>query len=205
MEIPMLPFENADSLLSSFLIVFLILFVVFSILVFLLPKVEKRGRDGREGWEPSEIVKAKFIKKYPGITVGEYDVVVMALKDFFNLIYDLRIKGKKRSVSMTSVIVDDLWHELILDTKNYMKICEYYGGYIHHTPESVQFEVDFSEKAVGNALLETYELAKAESKGNKDDLPLLFAVDSLMGLKGGYIFNRAILESQLEMSKKSSH
>ena len=37
---------------------------------------------------------------------------------------------------MPSRLVDEAWHEFILDSLSYTRFCEAaFGGYLHHTPD----------------------------------------------------------------------
>src|SRR5262245_47429547 len=73
----------------------------------------------------------KFAKARPGLDVKDQQLVARALRQFF-LVY---LKGNFKRVSMPSQVVDDLWHEFILFTREYGKFCDKaFGKFLHHTP-----------------------------------------------------------------------
>lgn len=151
---------------------------------------------------PSYIVVKKFRANYPGITYAEFELVWEGLLSFFDIIAKSRRDGVNKSFDMPSVIADSLWHEMILDTKNYMDMCsKYFGGYIHHHPHAVSFETDYSNKEVIPGVLETCRaLLKNKKSGSYFTLPVLLTVDEQVGLKSGYRYNRGIIYEQLSKS-----
>ena len=73
----------------------------------------------------------KFAKARPGLEVKDQQLVARALRQFF-LAYH---KSGYRRVAMPSQVVDDLWHEFILFTREYRAFCDYaFGRFLHHTP-----------------------------------------------------------------------
>ena len=63
--------------------------------------------------------------------IGDTDIELVKI-GFFDYFYAVQEHGK---LEMTNPKVDELWHQLILDTKAYMKFCsEYVGFYVHHNP-----------------------------------------------------------------------
>lgn len=147
---------------------------------------------------PSDIVVAKFRAKYPGITYDEFMMVWQALLSFFELFRQARAKGVKVFYDMPSVMADELWHELILDTRNYMKICEHFGGYIHHIPQNIEFKTDYSNERISNEMIKTCKALLKNKKGSYHKLPLLFTLDEDVGLKGGYRYNPNMIYNQFK-------
>lgn len=79
------------------------------------------------------------------LTAKDCQLVAHALRQFF-LAYAL--SGRK-FVSMPSQVVDDLWHEFILYTRNYEAFCRRaFGGFLHHTPAVVMGAADAAVGAV---------------------------------------------------------
>ena len=73
----------------------------------------------------------KLREKHPDLSLKDCQLVGHALRQFF-LAY---LKSGKQYVSMPSQVVDDLWHEFILYTRNYAQFCRRaFGGFLHHTP-----------------------------------------------------------------------
>ncbi len=86
---------------------------------------------------------------------------------------------------MPSVAVDDMWHELVLHTRDYAAFCETaFGRFLHHTPESaMSAEAAAVNRAAGLAM--TFRLAQQDEDCPVDQLPLLFGVDRQLGIGGG--------------------
>jgi hypothetical protein len=73
----------------------------------------------------------KLRQKHPELSLKDCQLVGHALRQFF-LAY---LKSGKQYISMPSQVVDDLWHEFILYTRNYAQFCRRaFGGFLHHTP-----------------------------------------------------------------------
>ena len=69
---------------------------------------------------------------------GEEEVVT-ELKRYFLIRYI-----RKRKVTMESKVVDQAWHQFILDTYAYTNFCELvFGGYLHHHSDHYEPDQDF--------------------------------------------------------------
>src|SRR5437763_922512 len=69
-----------------------------------------------------------------------YDVAFEELKKFYAL---CRATGKP--LGMWSDIVDHVWHQHVLFTREYSRFCNrFLGSYLHHDPLSTAFEGEFS-------------------------------------------------------------
>jgi len=80
-------------------------------------------------WPPQLL--DKLIKHHASFTRKETALVGNALRQFF-LAY---LKSGRKYVSMPSQVVDDLWHEFILYTRDYKLFCDKaFGNFLHHTP-----------------------------------------------------------------------
>ena len=121
-------------------------------------------------------------KRRPGMTLKECQLVAQALRQFF-LAY--AVSGKK-FVSMPSQVVDDLWHEFILYTKNYQLFCRRaFGGFLHHTPAVVLG----SDRQINAGLRRCWWFACREENIDPRQptrLPLLFAVDAKLDIADGF-------------------
>ena len=114
----------------------LFLAVAFLILGFIIWQV--RVRSQREAHIRSFILPKglydRLRKKHPGLALKDCQLVAQGLRQFF-LTY---LKSGHQYVSMPSQVVDDLWHEFILYTKNYEQFCDKaFGRFLHHTPAAV--------------------------------------------------------------------
>ena len=88
----------------------------------------KRERFIREFVLPHGLFK-KLQEKRPALDPRHHSLVARALRQFFLC----HLKSGRKFVSMPSQVVDDLWHEFILYTRNYQQFCsKAFGGYMHH-------------------------------------------------------------------------
>lgn len=123
-------------------------------------------------------------KKRPGLDLKQCQLVSLGLRQFFLA----HLKSGRRYVSMPSQVVDDLWHEFILHTRNYDQFCRHaFGRFLHHTPAV----------AVGSNASAHAGLRRCWWYACKEDainpraptrLPLLFALDAKLGLADGYTY-----------------
>lgn len=121
-------------------------------------------------------------KRRPELTLKDCQLVSHALRQFF-LAY---LKSGCKFVSMPSQVADDLWHELILYTKNYDLFCRRaFGRFLHHTPAVV-----LSAAQQNNAGLRRcwWFTCREENINPRDPtrLPLLFALDAKLNVPDGF-------------------
>ena len=121
-------------------------------------------------------------KRRPGLSDKECQLVARGLRQFF-LCY---LHGGRRPVSMPSQVVDDLWHEFILYTRNYDEWCrKAFGRFLHHTPAVV-----LGPQRQGNTGLRRcwWQACREENINPRQAtrLPLLFALDAKLGIADGY-------------------
>lgn len=123
-------------------------------------------------------------KRRPELSVKDRALVARGLRQYF-----LAYLRAGRYVSMPSEVVDDLWHEFILYTKGYDAFCrQAFGRFFHHTPAVV-----LSDDQQGNEGLRRcwYWCCREESIDPKHPtrLPLLFALDSKLGIADGFLYS----------------
>jgi hypothetical protein len=146
-----------------------------------------------------ELRRAEFIRTYtfppglfdklaarrPELERKDMSLVARALRQYF-LAY---LKSGRKYVSMPSQVVDDLWHEFILYTKNYQQFCEKaFGTFFHHTPAAV---LTSTQSSSNTGLRRTWWYACKEENINPRKpvrLPLLFALDSKLAIAGGFLY-----------------
>ncbi|MDF2718412.1 MAG: hypothetical protein K0R28_5337 [Paenibacillus sp.] len=74
-------------------------------------------------------LKRRVLDKYPRMTEAEYDYKLLELKRY--LLMNAVLKG----VPMFSPEVDDIWHEMLMFTREYERFCEEWNGRtVHHAP-----------------------------------------------------------------------
>jgi hypothetical protein len=120
--------------------------------------------------------------RHPHLTAKECQLVAHGLRQFFLA----HLKSGRRYVSMPSQVADDLWHELILYTRNYQAFChKAFGRFLHHTPAVV-----LSKSQQGNeGIRRCWRYACLEENINPRDparLPLLFALDGKLNIPNGF-------------------
>jgi hypothetical protein len=87
-------------------------------------------------------------------------------------------------LGMPSRLVDEAWHEFILDSLAYTRFCEVaFGGYLHHTPDEAM------STPMGDALGDTVRAWDRSEMGSSEesvlwDLDQRLGADEPLGLKG---------------------
>jgi hypothetical protein len=125
---------------------------------------------------------AKLQEKYPGLALKDCQLVGRALRQFF-LAY---AKSGYRHVSMPSQVVDDLWHEYILYTRDYETFCKAaFGRFFHHTPAA---RLSYSGASAAGLRRCWWHVCAEEYINPKQPqrLPLLFAIDSKFNIPNGF-------------------
>ena len=89
---------------------------------------------------------------------------------------------------MPSQVVDDLWHEFILFTRDYGAFCQRaFGQFLHHTP-AVKLG---GERGDNEGLRRVWWYCCLEENINPRKptrLPLLFALDAKLGIANGFVY-----------------
>mgnify|MGYP000373704983 CR=1 FL=1 len=129
-------------------------------------------------------IRKKISQKYPQLTEQQLDLVFNALKDYFQIC----LIANKKMVAMPSQIVDDAWHEFILSTRFYSIFCnKALGRFLHHTPTEAMSSPTYAQQAIKRS----WRLACANEGINPKQpliLPLLFAIDGLLNIENGFIY-----------------
>lgn len=123
-------------------------------------------------------------KRHPTMSLKECQLVAHGLRQFF---LAHLISGRK-FVSMPSQVVDDLWHEFILYTKNYEAFCrKAFGQFLHHTPAAV---LSGSVKKNEGLRRCWWHACREENIDPRSPtrLPLLFALDGKLCIAGGFTY-----------------
>jgi hypothetical protein len=130
-------------------------------------------------------LRRKLREARPTLTPTEEELVFTALREYFHI---CRMAGR-RFVSMPSQVVDDAWHAFILFTRGYHAFCDRaFGRFLHHTPaEAMQ-----SPTQAQNGIKRAWRLAclrEGIDPKRPDRLPLLFAIDGLLGIPNGFRYD----------------
>lgn len=121
-------------------------------------------------------------KRRPELSLKDCQLVSHALRQFF-LAY---LKSGCKFVAMPSQVADDLWHELILYTKNYDLFCRRaFGCFLHHTPAVVLSTAQQNNTGLRRCWWFT---CREENINPREPtrLPLLFALDAKLKLADGF-------------------
>jgi hypothetical protein len=99
-------------------------------------RLRRRGRRDEDfiwNYQFPEHVEVRCRRDRPEITDREWKLVEQGLREWF-----LCCAWRDGEVlGMPSRLVDEAWHEFILDSLAYTEFCERaFGEYLHHTPES---------------------------------------------------------------------
>jgi hypothetical protein len=124
----------------------------------------------------------KLLEKHPALSTKDCQLVGRGLRQYF-LVY---AKSGHRQISMPSQVVDDLWHEFILYTREYDEFCKKaFGQFFHHTPAVVMRSA--TDSAAGLRRCWRYACIEENINPNKPPrLPLLFAIDSKLNITNGF-------------------
>lgn len=133
---------------------------------------------------PDAILK-RFAATRPELSDGQRVLVESALRQYFQICQ--RAKGK--FVSMPSQVVDDLWHEFILFTRNYALFCrKAFGRYLHHTPAEAMAGPTQATSGIRRTWFHACRMENIDPR-NPGRLPLLFALDAQLGIANGFFYN----------------
>lgn len=126
---------------------------------------------------------AKLQRAHPQLRTADVADVGAGLKQFFRAY----LRSGRRPVTMPSQIVDELWHEFILCTRDYQRFCaRAFGRFLHHTPAATLAK---GQKAGNEGLRRVWwQVCKEEGidPRNAGRLPLLFSLDERLAIPGGY-------------------
>lgn len=163
--------------------------------------LRKARLDYIKNYQFPSIVMKKFMEQYPKLSMEDTKLVEIGLKQFF-MLYALCQEGTKpkHGFLMPSRLVDELWHNFMLDSANYYKFCKHvYGGMFHHKPgpdnggnKKLHLEKKFSKE-----LTNTYEYLKKlkdyTAVATIGSVPVLFALDSLCRIENGFYYDSQVM------------
>jgi hypothetical protein len=126
-------------------------------------------------------VRHRFALARPDLTVEDVRRVEAAARQWFRLV----ARNPRVKLAMPSVVVDDLWHELVLDTREYATFCQAaFGRFLHHVPDPVSGSpAELASRS--RQLLATLEFARQDEGCEGPQLPLLFSIDQQLAVAGG--------------------
>ena len=129
---------------------------------------------------------AKFKKTRPELNDAQVTSIALGLKDYFKICQ----MAKKDFVSMPSQVVDDLWHEFILFTRQYQRFCKSaFGRYLHHTPAEAMQGQNIASDGLKRAWKYACKLENIDPNAPAR-LPRLFALDAMYKIENGFYYNK---------------
>jgi hypothetical protein len=126
----------------------------------------------------------KLRQQRPALSAKDCQLVAQALRQFF-LAYQ---QSGQQPVAMPSQVVDELWHEFILYTRDYQAFCKRaFGQFLHHTPAVALGSVPRSNAGLRRCW---WFCCRAENINPRSPtrLPLLFAIDNKLRIEGGFSY-----------------
>jgi hypothetical protein len=127
-------------------------------------------------------LRRKFREARPGLNREQEELVFGALREYFHV---CRLAGQ-RFVSMPSQAVDDAWHAFILFTRSYDGFCRRaFGRFLHHTPAEAMQTPTLAQDGIKRAWRLACVRERIDPK-KPDHLPLLFAIDGMLGIDDGF-------------------
>jgi len=91
----------------------------------------------------------------------------------------------RAKLSMSSVLVDDLWRELARHTRDYATFCDAaFGRLLPHEPEPAMSAANATADRT-TRLRHTLDLARQDEGCGPRGIPMLFRVDRHLGIDGG--------------------
>ncbi|HTJ97502.1 MAG TPA: hypothetical protein VL381_08525 [Rhodocyclaceae bacterium] len=127
----------------------------------------------------------KLRKKRPQLALKDCQLVGNALRQFFLC----HLQSGRQFVSMPSQLTDDLWHELILYTRNYDAFCgKAFGQFMHHTPAVVLGQSQRDNSGLRRTWWHACKQENIDPR-HATRLPLLFAIDAKLGIADGFRYS----------------
>jgi hypothetical protein len=138
-------------------------------------------------------LRGKMALKYPHLSLEQLELVYRGMRQYFLACLDANVVKSGKSVGMPSKVVDELWHEFLLCSREYASFCDKaFGGFLHHTPDS-SMKVPMHQ-ALGNTLHHIKQRNNgATGIAMLAGIPLLFAIDNALAIEGGFKHDAASL------------
>lgn len=133
-----------------------------------------------------DALKRKLLEKHPQLTALQIDLVLGALRQYFLACLYANVVVRGGVVGMPSRVVDEVWHEFILMSRDYADFCNRaFGSFLHHVPESDMKAP--MQRAISNTL-DALKPRGGMTHGvtMMAGIPLLFAIDKALAIPGGF-------------------
>jgi hypothetical protein len=144
-----------------------------------------------DGYPYSKFLDRRLAARRPELNEEQRSLVFDGLREYFQLCR----MANKRLVAMPSQAVDDAWHEFILFTRQYQQFCERgLGRFLHHTPAAAMRSPTDAQNGIKRAWHLACQRDGIDPRAPQS-LPLLFALDALLGIADGFVYQRDCLAS----------
>lgn len=146
-------------------------------------RARRTARDGYIARYPFPSALGRAVqRRYPDLNEQQTALVLRGLRDYFHICN----RAGRRMVAMPSRAVDVAWHELILHTQLYARFCrEGLGRFLHHTPAEAMRAPTLAQAGIRRAWKHACQ-REGIDPGKPQRLPLLFALDDLLGIPDGF-------------------
>jgi hypothetical protein len=154
----------------------------------------ERRRAYIQGYSFPHLLRERIVEH---VDVELDDAGVRLVLDGLRAWFTACLHAEGKTLGMPSKAVDAAWHEFILMTHHYKSFCdEAFGYYLHHSPESTMTE------PMSTAMQRTV-LVSDRDPGLRafHGVPLLFAVDSKIGLPDATFWTEKDIDALRESGK----
>lgn len=172
------------SIIAVFGFAFFLFFCIILYAAVFIPIIDRKREKFIQTAPFPKGLLAKLSKKHPNLAWKDAQLVSTALRYFF-LAYH---HAQYQYLAMPSEVVDDLWHEFILYTREYEQFCKQaFGRFFHHTPAAVLGNSQNSDVGLRRTWFNVCKIEYIDPK-NPTRLPLLFAIDGKLKIADGRLY-----------------
>ena len=168
---------------------YLLGFLFLIVAIFLWQKNSQRRQQNRrlnaiDTIEYPDYLRSRISQKYPTLNAVQIEEVLLGLSDYFKCC----LLARKKAVAMPSQVIDFAWHELILNTLHYKKLCQrILGRFLHHTPTEAMKRPTVAQQGIKRAWRLACRLEGINPR-EPTQLPRLFALDALFNIENGFYY-----------------
>ena len=166
--------------MSMFMLLFIFgLIILFLVVLHIYHIYTSRKRDAYlENYNFPEPIINKFKAKHSSLSDEDIALVIKGLKNYFYI-----SSHSNGVLIMPSIVIDDLWHEFLLYSKEYRSFCDNtFGHFFHHSPNDTKlFNVDMARFLAWEKSCKLEGLSPFETS----ELPLIFEIDKLLKIEDG--------------------
>ncbi|WP_062062144.1 glycine-rich domain-containing protein [Cellvibrio sp. OA-2007] len=159
--------------------------LLFTVSIFLLGAKSHKRTAYITAYQFPRYIQEKLGQKHPHLNPAQLSVVQKGMRQYFLMC----LNANKRMVAMPSQVVDDYWHEFILNTKAYREFCRSaFGRYLDHVPAEAMRNRTRAQDGIKRAWRLACTLEHINPQ-NPTRLPLIFVLDSLLSIADGFRYS----------------